>query len=182
MRSRGRGCARACGGSGRRRTGRSRCWRWPAVRCRRAPPATPSTRLLAEGLAEQVGGVVQPAHDLIGRAAVELLPDAERRALHAELAEGALDDGDAAVHWQEAGEPARAVATALAAAGAAGGVLERARFLAVAREKRDRPGGALPRACAPAVRSPRRVTPSPLRSCSRRSSGTPTAWRRPSSR
>ena len=89
-------------------------------------------RLLADGLAERVGGAVRPAHDLIGRAAVELLPEAERRALHAELAEGARDDGDAAVHWQEAGEPERAVATALAAADAAGGVLERARLLAVA--------------------------------------------------
>ena len=89
-------------------------------------------RLLADGLAERVGGAVRPAHDLIGRAAVELLPEAERRALHAELAEGAPDDGDAAVHWQEAGEPERAVATALAAADAAGGVLERARLLAVA--------------------------------------------------
>ena len=121
-------------------------------------------RLLAEGLAEQVGGVVQPAHDLIGRAAVELLPDAERRALHVELAEGALDDGDAAVHWQEAGEPARAVATALAAAGAAGGVLERRASWRSPRGTRPAPRRAAS-ACAPAVRSPRRVTPPPLRSC-----------------
>ena len=89
-------------------------------------------RLLAEGLAERVGSGIRPAHDLIGRAAVELLPEAERRALHAELAAGARDDGDAAAHWQEAGEPARAVAAALAAADAASGLLERARSLAVA--------------------------------------------------
>ena len=88
--------------------------------------------LLETGLAFAVDGELTIRHALLGEAAVEALPDVEKRALHASLAAGLDDAGEAARHHLAAGERPTAHRRALEAAESARTPGERAAHLGVA--------------------------------------------------
>jgi DNA-binding CsgD family transcriptional regulator/tetratricopeptide (TPR) repeat protein len=84
-------------------------------------------------------GRVEIRHALLGEVALHDLADDERHRLHAIIARGVDDDGEAARHWALAGEHPAAYDAACRAASAARLPGERARHLAVAASCADGP-------------------------------------------
>lgn len=88
--------------------------------------------LLRAGLAVEQDGALAARHALLAEVALEQVDLDERTALHARLARSVDDDGEAARHHALAGEPDRALASALRAAESATRPGERASHLAIA--------------------------------------------------
>ena len=78
-------------------------------------------------------------HSLLGEIAADLLGPVERRATHARLARLTSDPGEAARHYEQAGEPTRAKDAALRAAEAATHAVEAARHLGLAARQSSGP-------------------------------------------
>lgn len=102
-----------------------------------ARPAEPA--LAGAGVAELAdagllapGPLAAPRHALLGEIAVTLVPERERRRIHAELAARVDDPGEAARHHHAAGNIAEAHAAALSAAERATAPGDRARLLQLA--------------------------------------------------
>jgi DNA-binding CsgD family transcriptional regulator/tetratricopeptide (TPR) repeat protein len=107
-----------------------------ALAGRPVPRATvaPETakRLLRSGLLITVGEDVAIRHSVLGETAVDLLGPLERRRRHARVARVTSDRGEAARHYELAGEFDLARAAAVEAAGGAANVAEAARHLQLA--------------------------------------------------
>jgi DNA-binding NarL/FixJ family response regulator len=89
--------------------------------------------LVAHRLVEVLSdGRCVPRHDLVAEAALQLVGNERRRALHSELADTADDASERARHLSGAGRSAEIVDAALAAAAEAATVWSRARFLLLA--------------------------------------------------
>ena len=96
--------------------------------------------LLTAGLAATTSdGRIEVRHALLAEVAAKDLDEDERRRLHAIIARGADDDGEAARHWALSGERSAAYEAAQRAAAAAKLPGERARHLAVAASCADGP-------------------------------------------
>ena len=96
--------------------------------------------LLAAGLAhKRADGRIEITHTLLGEVALEQLADDEQQRLHAIIARGVDDPGEAARHFALAGERAAAFAAAMSAADEADRPGERASHLAVAASCADGP-------------------------------------------
>lgn len=107
-------------------------------------PAVPpllgaATELADLGLVVRSGGLLAIRHALIADALLAELDDAERRAVHLEVADLVDDETDAALHLARGGRPAAAVARATAALGRTADPRRRAALLRVAAEAADGP-------------------------------------------
>lgn len=97
--------------------------------------------LLAVDLLVSDGTRVSVRHALLGEIAAAEMSEELRRALHARIARAVADDGEAARHYQLAGESELAHAAALRAAQAATQPAERANHLSVAAATASGPEG-----------------------------------------